>query len=271
LSASGHFDKTLSSIECEAKTDTPDFAVADGRPIRVTSDVNCTVNGLNGDTILNNVSLRMGGTPLQIRGSVMGNPKVTKLDVDVEHGRVQDLLRPFNSKTPPVSGAVMLHAKAQILAAPQGTNFLHRLQMQGSFAVPNQTLTDKAEEQKLTAFSARAQGQKEDESAVDALSSLSGSATVNDGIVHASALQFAVAGASADLHGTYHFQSRRVDMTGILRMDKDLTHITTGFKSVLLKPIAPFFEHRHAGAVVPIAVTGTPGHYAVSQNLLHTK
>jgi hypothetical protein len=54
-------------------------------------------------------------------------------------------------------------------------------------------------------------------------------------------------------------------------MESDISHVTTGFKSVLLKPLAPFFKKKHAGAVIPIAVTGGPGHYTVTQDLLHQK
>jgi hypothetical protein len=54
-------------------------------------------------------------------------------------------------------------------------------------------------------------------------------------------------------------------------MDTDISHTTTGFKSFLLKPLAAFFKTKNAGAVVPIAVTGTPGNYKVTQNLTHSK
>jgi len=54
-------------------------------------------------------------------------------------------------------------------------------------------------------------------------------------------------------------------------MDTDISHTATGFKSFLLKPLAPFFKKKNAGAVIPIAVTGLPGHYQVSQNIAHNK
>ena len=44
--------------------------------------------------------------------------------------------------------------------------------------------------------------------------------------------------------------------------------MTTGFKSFLLKPLAPFFRKKKAGAVVPIRITGGPGQYAVGQNVV---
>jgi hypothetical protein len=54
-------------------------------------------------------------------------------------------------------------------------------------------------------------------------------------------------------------------------MDADISHAATGFKSVLLKPLAPFFKRKNAGAAVPIAVTGIPHQYHVSQDVFHTK
>jgi len=62
-----------------------------------------------------------------------------------------------------------------------------------------------------------------------------------------------------------------VHMVGNLRMDTDISHTTTGFKSFLLKPLAPFFKKKNAGALVPIAVTGAPGHYQVTQDFNHKK
>jgi hypothetical protein len=62
-----------------------------------------------------------------------------------------------------------------------------------------------------------------------------------------------------------------VHLVGTLRMDTDISHTSTGFKSFLLKPLAPFFKKKKAGALVPIAVTGGPGKYQVSQDILHEK
>jgi hypothetical protein len=62
-----------------------------------------------------------------------------------------------------------------------------------------------------------------------------------------------------------------VHLAGNLKMESDISHAATGFKSLLLRPLAPFFKKHHAGAVVPIAVTGGPGNYKVSQDLLHEK
>ena len=84
-------------------------------------------------------------------------------------------------------------------------------------------------------------------------------------------MTFKIPGAQADLNGTFNFHTKVVHLVGNLRMDTDISHTATGFKSFLLKPLAPFFKKKNAGALVPIAVTGGPGHYQVTQDLSHNK
>ena len=105
----------------------------------------------------------------------------------------------------------------------------------------------------------------------DALSSLKGPAKVEDGIASSTHVTFQIPGAQADLSGTFNFHTKVVHLVGNLRMDTDISHTATGFKSFLLKPLAPFFKKKNAGALVPIAVTGGPGHYQVTQDLSHNK
>jgi len=78
-------------------------------------------------------------------------------------------------------------------------------------------------------------------------------------------------GAAIDLNGTFNFRDRTVHLLGNLHMLSDISHITTGFKSLLLKPLIPFFKKDNFGAVIPIAITGSPHRYKVTQNLLHHK
>jgi hypothetical protein len=94
---------------------------------------------------------------------------------------------------------------------------------------------------------------------------------LRDGIASSNRLTFRIPGAEADLGGTFNFHDKTVHLTGTLRMDSDISHTATGFRSFLLKPLAPFFKKKNAGAVVPIAITGGPGHYQVAQDLSHNK
>jgi len=132
----------------------------------------------------------------------------------------------------------------------------------------------------LANFSERAQGLKpakddanpaQSDPAIAVLSSLEGQVKVRDGVVSTERLTFAMPGVSAELKGTYDLRNGTVHMLGDLKMESDISHATTGFKSLLLKVVAPFFKKKDAGAVVPIAVMGGPNSYKVSQNILHDK
>jgi len=90
-------------------------------------------------------------------------------------------------------------------------------------------------------------------------------------VVSSQRLTFEVPGAEAELNGWYDLGDGKVRLIGKLRMDSDVSHVTTGFKSLLLKPLVPFFRKNNAGALVPIVVTGAPDNYDVKQNLLHRK
>jgi hypothetical protein len=78
-------------------------------------------------------------------------------------------------------------------------------------------------------------------------------------------------GVGVDLSGSLNLRNPTVDLTGNLRMQSNISHTATGFKSALMKPLIPFFKKNNAGVVIPIAVTGGPGGYKVTQNLLHRK
>jgi hypothetical protein len=274
LSSQGSFHGLLGAISATATTHTSDFAVSRGRPTPVDGKVNCTINGLNGDVDLDSIEATLGSTLIQAHGTVGGNPKVTNLDISVTNGRVQDLLHPFVHNQVPVTGSVWMHSHAYLAPSRDGGGFLHRLQVDGAFAAPAERATDRATERSISNFSHRAQGGKDDSSAgseTDAISALGGPATIRDGKVSSQHLTFTIPGAQATMHGTFDFHSETVHLLGTLKMDTDLSHAATGFKSLLLKPLAPFFKKKKAGALVPIAVTGGPGHYQVTQDILHDK
>lgn len=278
LSARGQFRGTLGAMESHADSVTPDFSVDGGRPTRVAGSVQCTVNGTNGDVAFHEIAARTGATTVHAIGTVQGSPKSTNMDIDVKGGRAEDVMRPFISDEVPITGSVWLRSHAYLEPRGHG-GFLHRLHITGLFDVPAERVTDKQTEKSLTDFSHRAQGKKDsaqndEESArtnADALSSLKGPAQIEDGVAASKHVAFQIDGARADLSGTFNFHNKVVHLTGNLRMDTDISHTATGFKSFLLKPLAPFFKKKNAGALVPIAVTGGPGHYQVTQNLGHSK
>jgi hypothetical protein len=285
LVSAGHFHGTLADIEADADSYTPDFAVGHGQPTPFNTSVRCAINGMNGDVILHGVDAKTAATGIHVQGAIAGSPKVIDVDFSVANGRTQDVLRPFMHNKIPVAGIVWLHSHAHVDPARKGTSFLDRLKVDGTFDVPAERLTNPATEQKLSAFSRRAQGDKKTDSAPpaqgsdnqapdsssDVLSSLKGQIKIRDGVLSSQKLTLQMPGASADLAGTFNLRNDIVQLSGNLRMQTDISHATTGFKSVLMKPLIPFFKKNKAGAVVPIAVTGGPGKYKVTQNILNKK
>ncbi len=288
LSAEGQFAGALSAIVGYATTNTPDFAVGSGRPVAVSGSVQCTVNGLNSDVVLHQIVVKTGQTEIDAGGADIGSPKVVDLDLTVNKGRAQDLLKPFLQDEVPITGVASLKAHAHVAADEGNVTFFQRLTVEGGFDVPDERLTSRSTERSLSAFSQRAQTGKPDKAldakagkasgksggddagsgSSDVLSSLQGQVAIRDGVVSTKRITFEVPGAKANLHGTYSLIDSKVHLAGDLKMQADISHTATGFKSVLLKPLAPFFKKKKAGAVVPIAVTGGPGHYSVSQNIL---
>ena len=283
LTSEGRFSGALAAIELFATASTGDLAIEDGQPSQVNGSIQCTLNGLTGNMVLHQIEVKTGKSIVTAAGTVTGPanmPKSADLDLKATKARAQDLLRPFLHIEPPVAGPVALKAHAHLAPQSDGAKFLQRLTMDGGFVLPNDRVTDPAKESTLTAFSERAQGLKpskddpakaETDPAVAVLSSLEGQVNVRDGVVSTERLTFAMPGASADLKGTFDLRDGNVHMLGELKMESDISHATTGFKSLLLKPLAPFFKKKHAGVVVPIAVTGGPGNYKVNQDLLHDK
>jgi hypothetical protein len=277
MRSSGKFAGPLDAIDATADTDTPDFAVDDAKPTPITGPIDCTVNGVNGDVVYHSMEARTGSTAVHASGTTAGaGGKSTDLDLRITHGRAEDVLRPFLLKPVPIAGPVALHAHAHIAPAKEGS-FLQRLQVDGAFDVLREVVTQQKTEKNLSAFSQRAQGKKapdpgKDAAEIpDAVSSIAGPARIRNAVVTTQGLLFKMPGAQATLSGTFNLHTSAVHLTGNVATKADIAKDATGFKSFLLKPLAPFFRKKPAGAVIPIAVTGTPGHYQVDQNITHSK
>jgi hypothetical protein len=88
-------------------------------------------------------------------------------------------------------------------------------------------------------------------------SDLQGKFTLNQGLLSFSFLHFQIPGTHADMTGDYSLDGNTFDFHGLLRLDAKLSQMTTGWKSILLKPVDPLFEKHGAGTEVPFKVTGT--------------
>jgi len=57
--------------------------------------------------------------------------------------------------------------------------------------------------------------------------------------------------------GQYSLDGKTFDFHGLLKLDAKLSQMTTGWKSILLKSVDPFFEKHGAGTELPFKVSGT--------------
>lgn len=68
---------------------------------------------------------------------------------------------------------------------------------------------------------------------------------------------FEVPGTKVDMTEQYTLGGNTFDCYGRVRLDAKLSHMVTGWKSVLLKPVDPFFKKDGAGTEIPIKISGT--------------
>jgi hypothetical protein len=66
-----------------------------------------------------------------------------------------------------------------------------------------------------------------------------------------------VPGAKIALSGVYNLNGETLDFHGTARLDAHVSQMVTGWKSILLKPVDPFFAKHGAGTELPVAITGT--------------
>jgi AsmA-like C-terminal region len=216
----------------------------------------------NGNTILHPVKAHFLHTDLIANGGVVKTPELNGrtvvLDVNIKNGRLEDLMRlAVKADQPPLTGKLELQTKFEL--PPGKRDISDKLKLKGKFSVLEGAFTNPEVSAKIAGLSRRALGKPGEETAGSAISSLSGNFVLNNGLAQFSKLTFSVAGASIELAGTYGLEKETLDFHGRLVMQAKLSQTTTGVKSLLLKPVDPFFR-KNGQTELPIKVTGTRDH-----------
>ncbi|MBV9156134.1 MAG: hypothetical protein JO097_07715, partial [Acidobacteriaceae bacterium] len=99
------------------------------------------------------------------------------------------------------------------------------------------------------------------------LSNLKGHGSATNGTARLSNVAFAIPGANAWIHGTYGLIDYKIDLHGTLLTTGDPSRATTGFKTLMVKVITPFFKRKHAVRLVPFKITGTYSNVNVGLDL----
>jgi len=264
LSSTGQYSGTLGNIVVHGKTDTPDFRIAtSGHAVPLHTEFHAIVDGTSGDTYLRPVTATLLHSSFTANGSVVRvtTPKGHDIELDVvlDHAQIEDLLKLGVRTDPPImSGPVEM--KTRLSLAPGEASVANRLKLAGAFHVLRAHFTNEKVQMRLDSLSLRSQGkprqaQEHDEENVPV--DLRGTFTLKDGLLSFSSLHFLIPGTHVDMTGDYTLDGQTFDFRGKARLDAKVSQMTTGWKSILLRPIDPYFNKNGAGTEVPIRITGT--------------
>jgi hypothetical protein len=263
LSSTGKYSGTLGRIEVEGQTDTPDFQVAvSGHRVPLHTDFHAIVDGTDGDTYLDPVRARVLHSSFTARGRIvrMQNPPGRDIELDVVLGRanIEDLLTLGVKTDPPyMTGNVAMNTKLSLRPGPE--DVANRLKLAGSFHIPAGHFTNAKVQDRIDSLSMRSLGMSaavKDQKAALVTSDLRGTFALDHGVLTFSSLHFQVPGTHAEVTGQYSLDGDTFDFHGVLRLNAQVSQMTTGWKSILLKPVDPFFRKHGAGTEVPFKISG---------------
>jgi hypothetical protein len=276
LSSTGNYTGTLGEIGVVGATDTPDFALdLSEHPVNLHTQFNATVDGTNGDTILNSVHATLLHTVLNVTGKVVRvaedqaaastaseptpHGHLINLSVTSDQARIEDLLRLGVKTSPPLmQGALTLHANINI--PPGHISITQKMRIAGTFAIRSVTFSNPQWQTTVDKLSERASGNPEQANATDAArvtSAMSGNFALANAMLDIPKLDYQVPGAQVDVAGKYSLDGQTFDFNGIVRTQATASQMLTGWKSLLAMPLDRFFKKNGAGLQVPIKISGT--------------
>lgn len=273
LSSTGKYGGQLDQLEVQGRTNTPNFSLDPvGRAVPLHTDFSATVDGTNGDTYLHPVRATLGKSVIVASGSVVRaahkQGHLISLDVVATDARLEDILDLATKTEKPVLTGVT-NIKAKLVVPPGKRKVLDKLQLSGDFSVAQGSFSSPEVREKLQALSRRALGEVRDQSAGSALSDMGGHFDLDKSVITFKPLLFSVEGAKLFLNGNYAIRGETLDFSGELMLHAKLSQLTTGIKSLLLKPVDPFYAKKGAGSVIPISITGTREAPTIGVTVMH--
>jgi hypothetical protein len=260
LSSQGSFDGVLERIAVRGETRTPDFTVAvGGHPVPLRTRYRATIDGTNGDTILDRIDASFLDTAIVATGRVVDNSpgrdgRTVKVNTTIEKGRIEDVLRLAVRPLKPMVGALTLDAS--LVLPPGERDVSERLALKGTFTLADAHFTNVDVSRRIADLSRRTRGRPDASSGTRVASAFAGTVNLENGTLAIPRVRFTVPGAAVQLAGTYGLRNEALDFRGTLYADAKVSEMTTGIKSLLLKLVDPLFNH-NGGSAIPIKVTGT--------------
>lgn len=263
LSSTGSFGGQLDRIVVDGDADVPAFTLdTANHPVPLKTHFHAIVDGTSGDTYLQPVNATLGSSHFTCSGAIVNHRGVghdIDLDLDIPAGQIRDFLNLAVKTQPPVlSGTIDMKAKLSI--PPGKQSVAQKIGVRGNFVLTNIHFSNPGTEDKVDMLSLRAQGKPGEAhaGAPDVHSRMNGRFNLSSGRMVFSRLDYALPGATVQLAGQYTLDGKKFDFTGKVRTQAELSQMTsTWWKSLLLKPVDPFFHKHGAGAEIPVKITGT--------------
>lgn len=265
LRSSGYFDGQLDRIAVRGEADVSDFSLdTANHPMPLSTRFQAVVDGTSGDTYLEQIDAKLGSSEFSCRGAVInvkGQGHKINVDTDVPNGQIADFLAlAVKTHPPPMSGMINLQARLQILPGRESVS--QKMTMQGTFTLRKIHFTNPAIEDRVDLMSLRAQGHTSNlkAGAPDVTSRMTGNFTMQKGELALSRLDYTLPGGDVNLTGHYTMDGQRYEFKGKVRTKAELSQmVASKWKSILLKPLDPFFSKHGWGTEVPIKVSSDKG------------
>jgi hypothetical protein len=275
LSSVGDFTGQLNNIVVDGTTETPDFSLdTANHAMPLHTKFHAIVDGTNGDTYLQPVEARLGESDFTNSGAIInvkGKGHIIDLDVTVPNGRIQDFLE-LAVKTKPVVMTGRLTMKTKLHIRPGDESVSKKIGLRGGFTLRQIHFTNPEVEDKVDMLSLRAQGDPKaaKPGAEDVHSQMVGQFVMDAGKLSFSKLNFTLPGATVALTGEYTLDGERFEFEGKMRTDAKVSQmVASKWKSILLKPVDPFFKKNGAGAEIPVKISGTKSSPKFGLDLRH--
>ncbi|HTD97481.1 MAG TPA: AsmA-like C-terminal region-containing protein [Edaphobacter sp.] len=275
LSSVGEFKGQLNRIEVDGTTETPEFSLdTANHKVPLHTKFHAIVDGTTGDTYLQPVEAKLGGSEFTSSGAIVnvkGKGHIIDLDVNVPNGRIQDFLE-LAVKTQPVVMTGRVAMKAKLHIRPGKESVSQKIGLKGGFTLREIHFTNPEVQDKVDMLSLRAQGDPKEAKpgAEDVRSRMVGTFLMGNGRLSFSELLYSLPGGTVRMTGAYSLDGKEFDFFGKVRTDAKLSQmVASRWKSLLLKPVDPFFRKNGAGAEIPVKVTGTKGAPKFGLDLRH--
>ena len=265
LSSVGEFRGQLNRIEVDGTTETPDFSLDTANHMMpLHTEFHAIVDGTSGDTYLQPVNARLGGSDFTCSGAVInvkGKGHIIDLDAHVPDGRIQDFLE-LAVKTQPVVMTGRVGMKTKLHIRPGKESVTQRIGLNGRFALRRIHFTNPEVQDKVDMLSLRAQGEAKEAKpgAEDVWSQMNGQFVMQNSRLQFKELNFTLPGGKVRLAGVYSLDGNEFNFSGNVRTQAKVSQmVASWWKSLLLKPVNPLFIRRRCGCGDSGQVTGTKG------------